>query len=123
MFHVDPTKLCQIEIKVTDLKKSVHFYNKAFGWAPSPLEIHDTIVLQVPDRCTFGISLIPKTSDEKNVSLSTLYFQSPNPKEVIKRVQDYGGKSIGKPINLPSYGTIYIIEDPDGQRYGLLKAT
>lgn len=122
---VSPKNLCQIEIVVQDLKRSVDFYREVLGWARVPADIHDYAVLQVPEGCPYGISLVPSrvsaTTAENYASRATLYFQVENPQAIADRAKEFGGAFVFGPKNLPGYGACYQIADPDGQRIGLFE--
>jgi len=113
-----PTKLCQIEIPVLNPERSVQFFERVFGWKQAPAEMHEYIVLQVPDDCPFGISLIP-TKKESLGHSTVLYFEAENPVAIVKAATSNGGRLRFGPKNLGIYGEIYQIEDPDGNRFGL----
>lgn len=122
---IDPTRLCQVEIQVEDLKAAAKFYEDAFGWRVVPAELHEYVVLQVPDACPFGIALTPKRAgggaSPGNV---VLYFGVDDPEAVVKAVEAAGGKKRFGPMPLMGYGAIYLVEDPEGTRFGLyLKKT
>jgi predicted enzyme related to lactoylglutathione lyase len=118
MTLVDPAKLCQIEIPVSNLDISLAFYENVLGWKRSPIEIHNYIVLDTAN-CNFGIALIPgQTGPRGGV---TLYFESQDPERILGLVTQFGGKVIFGPRVLPGYGTIYQFQDPDGQRFGLFR--
>ncbi len=122
---VDPTRLCQIELQVQDLKAAAKFYGDAFGWKVVPAELHEYVVLEVPDGCPFGIALTPKRPgggvSPGNV---VLYFAVDDPETVCRAVESAGGKRRLGPMPLMGYGAIYLVEDPEGTRFGLyLKKT
>ena len=116
---VNPTRLCQIEIQVSDLARAVNFYSEAFGWRPVPAEMHELVVLEVPPDCTFGISLRPGHKSPKSVNNLVPYFAVDDAEAVLKQVETHGGRRTIGPTKLPGYGTIYQCEDPDGTRIGL----
>jgi predicted enzyme related to lactoylglutathione lyase len=118
-----PTKLCQVEIPVLDIERAILFYERVFGWKQAPAEMHEYIVMQVPEDCPFGISLIP-TKKERQGDSVVLYFQTENPEAVAEAAKKNGGRLRFGPKKLGFYGEIYQIEDPDGNRFGLyLKLT
>lgn len=124
---IDPTKLCQIEIQVRDLDRSILFYQNVLGWHPIPAEIHRVTVLEVPEHCAFGISLIghkTRHSAAKQVPWSplVLYFAHDKPQEIIAKVPQYLGRVRFGPKQLPGYGEIFQFMDPDGTRFGLFQA-
>lgn len=122
---VSPNNLCQIEIVVQDLKRSVDFYEQVMGWLRVPAEIHDYAVLQVPEDCPFGISLVPSRmrdpAAEQYVSRATIYFTVENPQSIVDKAKEFGGSFVFGPKKLPGYGACYQIADPDGQRIGLFE--
>ncbi len=121
---VDPVRLSQIEIVVSDLGRSLRFYDEAFGWRPVPAEFHELVLLDVPRDCPFGISLRPEVQSEGNrPQRLTLYFTVDDPEHVLDKVSSAGGRSIPTKIKLPGYGVVYLCEDPDGTRFGLFKRT
>jgi len=113
-----PTKLCQIEIPVSNIERSVLFYDAVFGWQQAPAEMHEYVVMQVPDECPYGISLIP-TKKERTGDSVVLYFQTEDPVRVVEAAKNNGGRLRFGPKKLGVYGDIYQIEDPDGNRFGL----
>lgn len=116
--NIPPNKLCQIEIPVSNLEKAGAFYAEAFGWRPVPAEMHQYVVLEVPEDCPFGISLIPSPGKRSGDSL-VLYFSVDHPEEIAARVIALGGKIRFGPKQLGPYGEIWQVEDPDGNRFGL----
>lgn len=115
---LEPTKLCQIEIPVTDLEASVAFFEASFGWKQAPAEMHEYIVMQVPDDCPYGISLVP-SKKERNGDSIVLYFQVEDPQAIVDAVVKNGGKFRFGPKKLGLYGEIYQVEDLDQNRFGL----
>lgn len=119
---ISPQELCQIEIQVDDLDRSVQFYQNVFGWSPVPAEIHEVTVLDVPQECPYGISLVPgrhsKAADKGRI---VLYFESKDPKALVDRALENGGTLRFGPKKLRGYGEIYQIVDPNGIRFGLFR--
>lgn len=122
---IDPTRLCQIELQVDDLKAAAKFYDEAFGWKVVPAELHEYVVLAVPHDCPFGIALTPKRAGGGGSPGSVvLYFAVDDPDAVVRAVERAGGKKRFGPMPLMGYGAIYQVEDPEGTRFGLyLKKT
>lgn len=119
MSDIDPNQLCQIEIHVSDLRRSLTFYEGVFGWRAAPAEIHDYVVLDVPEDCPFGIALAVNKAARSSGSRSVLYFRVDDPKAIAERVEAHGGTLVFGPAKLGGYGTVYRIRDPDGQTFGL----
>lgn len=123
VFIVDPSKICQIEIYVSDLERSLRFYENALGWCAVPAEIHQVTVLKVPEGSPFGISLIEGGSRSSSERSLVLYFSHEDPQRVLELVVTYGGTRKFGPRKLPGYGTIFQFTDPDGTCFGLFQST
>ncbi|MFW7382038.1 MAG: VOC family protein [Oligoflexus sp.] len=123
---IHPEKLCQIEIQVSELTRSLAFYTAVFGWRPAPADLHDYIVLDVPKDCPYGISLIPSgtsQSSSKGGNKMILYFACEQVESALAQVEPHGGKIRLGPKKIPGFGTVYVIDDPDGHRFGLFQAS
>jgi predicted enzyme related to lactoylglutathione lyase len=116
---LDPTSLCQIEIQTPDLEKSLVFYQKVFLWKKASIDLYNYVVLEVPDNCKFGISLIPNKKAPVPNSV-VLYFAVTDAKIFAERAEAWGGK-VTSPRVLPGYGKVTLIEDPNGQKFGLFE--
>lgn len=117
--NVDPTRVCQVEIPVSDVPRATYFYENAFGWKPVPAELHEYVVLAVPDACSFGIALVPGREKEAKTSGVVLYFAVDDPELVASAAQAFGGRRRFGPVKLFGYGQVWQVEDPDGTRFGL----
>jgi len=118
---IDPSKICQIEIQVSDIERAKKFYEHAFGWKESPAELFNYTILEVPENCGFGISLVPAVKGEG--SRTVIYFMVEKPEEIVKKVQEFGGSLRFGPKKLPPHGEIYQVCDPDGNPFGLVAGT
>ena len=114
--------LVQIEVLVSDLDRSLAFYRDVFHWHEVAAEMHDYKVLDTPPEWGFGISLRPLGGEQFGPSRLVLYFAVPDPEKTSALAAEKGGKRLFGPRTLPSYGEIWQIEDPDGQRWGLFRA-
>ncbi len=118
---VDPTKLCQIEIAVSDLTRALAFYAGAFGWTRTPAELHEYAVLSVPETCAFGISLVPDSPPPAPGGI-TLYFAVTEAAAVVASAVTHGGSSRGGPTSVAGYGTVWRLADPDGNVWGVYES-
>ena len=114
-----PQNLCQIEIPVKDVAKSLKFYEAVLGWKEAPCDIHGYRVLQVPQECPFGISLVPAAEAKGRARGMILYFAVEDVDVIANRAEALAERAFGKARKLPGYGTVRLIEDPDGHRIGL----
>lgn len=119
--EIDPKKLCQMEIHATRLEVSRKFYEEVFGWKAVPAEIHNYLVLDVPEDCPFGISIVPSMGAKQSSGQIILYFEVENAAAIADRAVLFGGAKKFGPTRLPAYGDIWQISDPDGHRFGLFQ--
>ncbi len=122
---IDPTKLCQIEIPVSNIERSLEFYDKVMGWPATPTELHNYQILKVPADSSFGIAIIPVPDSSANTPNRsrnglTLYFGVDDPDTICSLCKKHGGQ-VKVSRDLPGYGHIRHITDPDGQRFGLFQ--
>lgn len=119
--QLDPKSLCQIEIQATNLERSQKFYADVFGWLASAAKLHEYVVLDVPNDCPFGISLVPSAGGACSTTQMVLYFSVSGAFEIAKRAELSGGSKKFGPTKLPGYGSIWQIRDPDGHTFGLFE--
>lgn len=112
--------MCQIEIPVTRIDRALAFYREAFGWERSPAEIHEYVVLEVPEGARFGLSLVPR-QQMNSCSGPTMYFAVDDPESIVAQVIAAGGRCRFGPRQVAGYGTIWQVEDPDGNCFGLYR--
>jgi predicted enzyme related to lactoylglutathione lyase len=105
---------------VTEVERALAFYRDAFGWERSAAEIHEYVVLEVPEGASFGVSLIPQAAGVRGGG-PTIYFAVDEPEEIAARAVAAGGRKRFGPTRFPGYGAIWQVEDPDGNRFGLFK--
>lgn len=119
---LDPKNLCQIELPVADVARSLRFYRETFGWQASPAEVHEYLILEVPEDCSFGISLVPRGMGavQPSVNGPVLYFSSSDPESIVAKAEAAGGRRILGPVRYAGYGPIWQLADPDGHRFGLV---
>ena len=112
------SKLCQIEVEVTDITRARNFYETVFALKTLPAEMHRYYILEVPSDCPYGISL--RLTDQVVPSQSVLlYFAVPTLEGIGARVElAQSGAIEGKRV-IPGYGQAALVTDPDGHRFGL----
>ena len=117
---IDASRLRQIEFLVTDVHRAIEWYENVMGWIRVPAEIHQYIVLSVPEGSGFGIALVPGRKDAEDASAGpVLYWECEDPQAVAQRAVHHGGTKRFGPHRMPGYGEIWQITDPDGNRIGL----
>lgn len=118
---IDPSKLCQIEFCVANPQKTVEFMQSVFGWTASPAELQEYIIIDVPEECPYGISVVAQSQSETRAQPIVLYFAVHEIEKVIDRAKKNGAQIRFGPKKLPGYGTIYQINAPDGLRFGIFE--
>jgi predicted enzyme related to lactoylglutathione lyase len=112
-------KIVQIEIPVSDLKRSEQFYAEVFKWHRAPTDMHNYHILDVPKDAGFGVALVGGHKENTIAHSMTLYLECKNIREIIKSAETSSGKVLFGPKKIPPYGEIFQIADPDGHRWGL----
>lgn len=118
---VDPRRLCQIEIPAFNLDESLKFYREVFNWQQVPIELHQYIVLETPEACSFGISLLPCSNSQKVSTGITIYFQVDRLDTYLAKARSFDPALVKGQRKLPGYGLVQIIKDPSGNRLGLFE--
>jgi uncharacterized protein len=121
-FTLDPTRLCQIELRASDMQRALAFYEGAFGWNPVPAELHNYVVLDVPEHCPFGIAVVPGRLPNAGAGGGVMYFGADDPEALLANIQSHGGHRVLGPTSLAGYGTIWQFDDTEGNRFGLYKS-
>lgn len=120
---VTPENLCQLDLTVSNIDRSLRFYAGVFAWTEAPCEIFNYHVLNVPKTCPFGIALIEKPDHRFTLSALCLSFSMATKQEILDafgKVETLGGQHLGE-RKLPGYGYLWEFCDPDGQRYRFFK--
>lgn len=119
---IDPNRLVQLELHVSDLEKSLCFYEKVFSWPRVPAELYPYYVLEVPENCPFGIALVEnKNISSPNKSLIP-YFEVELLQDLCQKVEEFGGAIKHQKVSVPGYGHACHVEDPDGHIWGIFQS-
>lgn len=131
MAIVNPTRLCQLLIEVSDLSRAKGFYEAVFGWKAVPADLLEMVVLEVPLDCPFGIALVPRDSSHEPLHPSAssspppgglrAIFAVDDPTSIIDQCRSWEGCEVTGPRAHPGYGSVWNIKDPDGLTWGLFK--
>ena len=118
--YVSPLDICQLELPVQNMERAIIFYLHVFGWKPLPTQIKNVTIIEVPDECPFGISLVlrPKRSQQCG---PLIYYKHDSPKILLSCVEKHGGNKIAGPTEIKGYGYVYQIEDSEGNNFGIFK--
>ena len=122
-------KLCQLEFYSRNVNASLKFAGEILGWKEVPVTIQDQVVIMVADDSPYGISIRSKikteaAGSEPAASPSILaYFESSEKLSLLReRCLIHGGVIIQEPLPVTGYGTVMVVEDQGGLRYGLYEA-
>lgn len=84
-----------------------------------PAELHDYVVLNVPQDCPCGIAIVPGAKGGGGGPI--LYFACDDPENLALAIVSAGGLMRFGPTKLFGYGEIWQLEDPNGIRWGLYR--
>lgn len=139
-------KLCQLEFYSRDVEASLAFAEAMLGWRKVPVAIQDQAVIMVPEDSPYGISIRSRAVSrpeagspglasqnkseaawsEQAASPSmdlTAYFESNETLSALReRCLALGGLIIKEPTPVTGYGSVMVVEDQGGLRYGLYEA-
>ena len=110
--------LCQIELFVSDAQKSLEFYREVFGWQEVPIEIHNYRVLDTGPDCPFGVSVVERSGKTESHNNVVMHFLVEHPEAIGAKFKALTGTDPLK-RKVPGYGQVWVITDPDGQKFGL----
>jgi hypothetical protein len=120
MTGIDPRHLVQIEIPVTDRHRAKMFYQEVFGWQTSPAELHECLILEVPEGCPYGISLVPGQPKGNSSPSIIPYFRVDEPTTILHNAVRCGGAIVKNATPLIGYGVLHHLQDPDGNVIGII---
>ncbi len=122
--RVEPTpSLETVILAVSDLSRSVAFYEKAFGW-PRRIDVPVLVEFALPNGS--GVAVYQKENFAKNVRQdpvlppaeaiggAELYLQCNNLDESIARIQEAGGRLLSERAPRDWGDTVAYYDDPDG---------
>lgn len=112
--------IVHVEIAVTDLERSKHFYGEAFHWtfqdwpgAAMPYALFQT------GADGIGGALEQAAMPRPGGGV-TIYVEVPELESALQRVTMLGGAITMKPVQVsPEVGWCAAVDDPDGNRIGL----
>lgn len=107
---------CHIEIPAKDHKRLGKFYADIFGWEIKPFTGMDYTVFKPNEGVGGGFDTQSTPSSNGGV---TLYIETENIDDVLKKVIDNGGKVIKPKYAIPNVGHIALFTDTDGNKMGL----
>ena len=120
--------LVHFEIPAKDVEKLKSFYTKVFGWKiekfPGPMEYWgiETVPLDksgAPVRRGVNGGLYKK---EKPDQVPLTYVGVESVDEYTKKIESAGGKALMRKEEVPGMGWFSIVQDPEGNLFGLYQS-
>lgn len=124
--HTNPVNW--FEIPVTDLTRATKFYESIFGIKLTPQEMSTSLV-GAPMQMLFfpmernaanaGGALMKSAGYTPSHQGTMVYFSVDDIDEVLRKVDQNGGKSLAPKTNIGDHGFIGLFQDSEGNRVGL----
>jgi len=116
-------RLCQLEFYSHDVDASLEFARLILGWKRVPVALQDQAVIEVPEHSSYGISIRKSPSAQSGRTDLIAYFEAEESlADVRERCLALGGTILQEPTLMTGYGTVMVVEDRGGLRYGLYEA-
>ena len=117
MFLMSKNTVCHIEIDVTDLIRSLAFYEVVFDWKFRPFM--DTMVaFGAGDDHVGGLSKVDVVRPGKSPSI---WISVDDIDETLTKAQKAGGKVVSAKSDVPTVGFSAIFSDLDGSEIGIVQ--
>lgn len=119
------------ELRTRQPQKTQDFYASVLGWTPKIVAQDDTsrppaageqsyTVFTMGGQEVAGAEEIPLDATTAAKPGWLTYVQVADVDEAARRAQEHGGKIIQVPVDVPQVGRMAEIEDPEGNRVGLV---
>ena len=121
------------EMPADDRQRMSDFYMKTFGWKTQQLgpDMGDYVLASTAETDAEGMLKKPgainggfyQRTDDKMSQCPSVVISVDNLKEHIKKVEEAGGKILGKQMEIPGVGLYISFSDTEGNRVGMLQST
>ena len=119
------------EMPAKDKKRTTDFYRKVFGWKMTQLgaEMGDYLLARTTETDEDNMVTTPGHinggffgyKDEDGFRQPHLVIAVDNLEESVKKVEEGGGKIIGKPMDIPGIGKYVSFKDTEDNNVGMLQ--
>ena len=119
------------EMPAEDKKRMANFYTRAFGWQTKQLgpEMGEYVVATTTEPDENGRPKKPgainggffQKTDDKPSQCPSVVIAVDDIKEHMRKVEEAGGKVIGKPWDIPGIGSYVSFFDTEGNRVSMLQ--
>ncbi len=116
------SRVVHFEIPVTDIDRSIAFYQEVFGWTfqkwDGP-EVYYLISTGPKDQPGIDGGLLKKR-DPRQPMANTIQVESVD--DTIRLVEQHGGKCCMPKMAIPGVGWLAYFNDPEGNTHGVMQA-
>ena len=110
---------CHVELMTSDVSGALEFYKGLFGWkinaAPGPMPYHFIDTGKEPEGGVMGLP-------EPGVPVTWMvYIQVDDLEASVSKVKELGGNVLKDIMEIPDYGWMAVVSDPQGGVFGLWK--
>ncbi len=118
------------EMPAEDRKRMAEFYTKTFGWKIQQLgeDMGNYVLATTTDSDENGPKKpgainggFFKKADDNPAQYPSIVIQVGDVRKHMKKVEEAGGKILGKPWNIPGVGLYVSFFDTEGNRAGMLQ--
>lgn len=119
---MNPKSLCQLEMHTRDPVQSLAFLKEVLGWTAVVISFQEFTVLDVPEDCPFGISLVTTANPSSSPGVIPYFELDQSLESFIEKSVNAGAHVVSGPRIIPGYGHAAVIEEPGGLRLGFYHA-
>lgn len=129
--NADAGTMWWAELRTHQPQQTVTFYATVLGWTSKVVAQDDTsrppaageqsyTVFTARDEEVAGVEQIAPTDTVASKPGWLVYVQVDNIDDAVGKVTANGGKIIQPPVDVPAFGRMAEIEDPEGNRIGIV---
>jgi predicted enzyme related to lactoylglutathione lyase len=111
---------CHIELPAHDRERAKRFYGEIFGWTFQDVPEMDYTLYQTPGNNSGGGFFTPsERMPEKVINYITVNDIA----VTSKKIEEFGGKVIGEPVDVQGHGKMQYLLDSEGTLIALWQGT
>ena len=113
-----PNPVTHFEVLGKDAAALQRFYGEAFGWPMQDVMEGSYYMVQPEEGRGIGGGVGAARGSEGHV---TFYVEVDDPAAALEKIEELGGSTIQRPMDIPNGPTIALFADPEGHVIGLVK--